>query len=53
MGADRIAIAADGYLHVTAGQLYRQAKHRGGEDQRRRPCVLFRTPIGAGPVRLR
>jgi|1185.fasta_scaffold73468_2 hypothetical protein len=53
IAADGIAIAADGYLHVTADQLYRQAKCRGGEDQRRRPYVLFRTPIGAGPIRLR
>ncbi|MGY1744288.1 L-dopachrome tautomerase-related protein [Blastococcus sp. SYSU D00695] len=44
---------ADGFLYVTANQLYRQAKYRGGEDERRKPYVLFRTPIDAGPVRLR
>ncbi|SEK69941.1 Sugar lactone lactonase YvrE [Blastococcus sp. DSM 46786] len=50
---DTMSVAADGHLYVTANQLYRQEKYRGGEDQRRRPYVLFRTPIDAGPVRLR
>ena len=44
---------ADGWLYVTANQLYRQPKYRAGRDERRRPYVLFRTPIDAGPVRLR
>ena len=44
---------ADGFLYVTANQLYRQDKYRAGKDERRRPYVLFRTPIDAGPVRLR
>jgi sugar lactone lactonase YvrE len=43
----------DGHLYVTANQLYRQAKYRGGRDERRKPYVLFRTPIDAGKVRLR
>jgi sugar lactone lactonase YvrE len=50
---DTMSVAADGHLYVTANQLFRQEKYRGGEDQRRRPYVLFRTPIDAGPVRLR
>jgi sugar lactone lactonase YvrE len=50
---DTMSVAADGYLYVTANQLYRQDKYRGGQDQRRKPYVLFRTPIDAGPVRLR
>jgi sugar lactone lactonase YvrE len=50
---DTMSVAADGHLYVTVNQLYRQARYRGGEDQRRRPYVLFRTPIDAGPVRLR
>jgi sugar lactone lactonase YvrE len=50
---DTMSVAADGHLYVTANQLYRQDQYRGGEDQRRRPYVLFRTPIDAGPVRLR
>ncbi|OZM77176.1 L-dopachrome tautomerase-related protein [Pseudonocardia sp. MH-G8] len=44
---------ADGYLYVTANQLYRQAKYQGGEDLRRYPYSLFRVAIDAGPVRLR
>ena len=44
---------ADGWLYVTANQLYRQGKYRAGRDERRRPYVLFRTPVDAGPVRLR
>jgi sugar lactone lactonase YvrE len=43
---------ADGYLYVIANQLHRQARYRGGKDERRHPYGLFRTPIDAGPVRL-
>ena len=50
---DTMSVAADGYLYVTANQLHRQARYRGGEDQRRKPYGLFRTRIDAGPVRLR
>lgn len=50
---DTMSVAADGHLYVTANQLYRQDKYRGGQDQRRKPYILFRTPIDAGPVRLR
>jgi hypothetical protein len=39
---------ADGFLYVTANQLYRQDEYRGGQDQRRKPYVLFRMPIDAG-----
>jgi sugar lactone lactonase YvrE len=49
---DTMSVAADGYLYVTANQLYRQANYRGGKDERRRPYALFRTRIDAGPVRL-
>ena len=52
-GSDGIAISADGYLYVTANQLYRQPAFRGGKDERRRPYALFRTRIDAGPVTLR
>ena len=44
---------ADGYLYVTANQLYRQAKYQQGQDLRRYPYFLFRVAIDAGPVRLR
>jgi sugar lactone lactonase YvrE len=48
-----MSVAADGHLYVTANQLYRQDKYRAGRDERRKPYVLFRTPIDAGPVDLR
>jgi sugar lactone lactonase YvrE len=44
---------ADGYLYVTANQLHRQANYQGGEDKRQYPYSLFRTPIDAGPIKLR
>jgi sugar lactone lactonase YvrE len=51
--SDGLETDDQGRLYVTANQLYRQDKYRGGEDQRRTPYALFRTPIDAGPVRLR
>lgn len=48
-----MSVAADGYLYVTANQLYRQAKYHGGQDRRRKPYSLFRIAIDAGPVLLR
>jgi sugar lactone lactonase YvrE len=53
LGPDTMSVAADRHLYVPADQLFRQSQYRGGEDQRRKPYVLFRTPIDAGPVRLR
>lgn len=50
---DTMSVAADGHLYVTANQLYRQEKYQGGADTRRKPYVLFRAPIDAGPVQLR
>jgi sugar lactone lactonase YvrE len=50
---DTMSVAADGYLYVTANQLHRQPGFRGGKDERRKPYVLFRTRIDAGPVALR
>jgi sugar lactone lactonase YvrE len=50
---DTLSVAADGHLYVTANQLHRQARYRGGRDERVHPYALFRTPIGAGPVSLR
>jgi hypothetical protein len=49
---DTLSVAADGYLYVTANQFFRHLMFRG-TDERRKPYVLFRTPIGAGPVELR
>jgi hypothetical protein len=49
-----MSVATDGYLYVTANQAHRLPVFQGaGEDLRRRPYHLFRTPIGAGPVLLR
>jgi sugar lactone lactonase YvrE len=50
---DTLSVASDGYLYVTANQLYRGPGFRRGRDERRRPYALFRTPIDAGPVALR
>jgi sugar lactone lactonase YvrE len=50
---DTMSVAADGHLYVTANQLHRQSKYRGGKDERRKPYALFRTPIDSGPVDLR
>jgi sugar lactone lactonase YvrE len=48
---DTMAVA-DRWLYVTANQLYRQKKYRGGLDERRKPYVLFRVAIDSGPVEL-
>lgn len=50
---DTMAVAADGHLYVTANQLPRQSQYQQGTDRREHPYFLFRTPIDAGPVRLR
>jgi hypothetical protein len=39
----------DGHPYVAANQ----PDHQGGKDLREKPYALFRTPIDAGPVRLR
>ncbi|MER6590681.1 hypothetical protein ABT214_02170 [Micromonospora purpureochromogenes] len=50
---DTLPVATDGHLYVTANQLHRQPKYQRGQDLRRKPYALFRTPIDAGPVLLR
>jgi sugar lactone lactonase YvrE len=50
---DTLSLAADGYLYVTANQLYRQARYHKGRDLRRKPYTLFRVRIDAQPVLLR
>lgn len=50
---DTMSVAADGFLYVTANQLYRQEKYQSGQDLRHYPYSLFRIRIDAGPVRLR
>ncbi len=49
---DTMSLADDGYLYVTANQLNRQPTMHNGEDQRKKPYVLFRLKTGAKPVRL-
>ena len=46
---DSMAISADGYLYFTVNQLERAPRFHGGKDLRKKPWVLFRTPIDAGP----
>jgi sugar lactone lactonase YvrE len=48
---DTMSVARQ-HLYVTSNQLHRQAAYQNGQDLRRYPYALFRTPIDAGPVRL-
>ncbi len=50
---DTLSLAADGHLYFTANQLHRQKQFHGGKDLRRKPYVLFRVKVDAGPVSLR
>lgn len=50
---DTLSVAADGHLYMTVNQLHRQDQYQDGEDKRELPYTLVRTPIDAGPVRLR
>jgi len=49
---DTLSVAADGHLDFTANQFHRQANDNAGKDLRRKPYLLLRVPIDAGPVRL-
>jgi sugar lactone lactonase YvrE len=49
---DTMSLSDDGYLYVTANQLYNQPSMHGGKDLRQKPYVLFRIKIDAKPVRL-
>jgi sugar lactone lactonase YvrE len=46
---DSLAISTDDYLYITVNQLERAPRFHGGKDLRKKPWVLFRVPIGAGP----
>ncbi|NGO15118.1 gluconolaconase [Streptomyces sp. HC44] len=50
---DTLSVASDHHVYAIANQLNRQAKHQEGHDLRRKPYLLVRLPIDAGPVRLR
>jgi hypothetical protein len=51
--ADTLSVASDRHLYAIANQLNRQANHHEGQDLRRKPSLLVRVPIAAGPVLLR
>ena len=47
-----MSLSEDGYLYVTANQLFNQPSMHNGKDLRQRPYVLFRVKVNARPVRL-
>ena len=49
---DTMSLSDDGYLYVTANQLYNQPSMHNGKDLRQKPYVLFRVKVDAKPVRL-
>ncbi|MER5209470.1 L-dopachrome tautomerase-related protein [Streptomyces sp. NPDC002838] len=51
--ADTLCVASDRHLYATVNQLNRHGDFHEGRDLRRRPYLLVRLPIDAGPVRLR
>src|SRR4051812_14476855 len=48
---DSLSVAADGRLYVTANQLHRQKKYRGGGGERGHPQAPVRPPARGGPGR--
>ncbi|MGX1349545.1 sugar lactone lactonase YvrE [Bradyrhizobium elkanii] len=48
---DTMAIGPDDKLYITSSQHNRGPLFHDGTDQRKRPFVLYRVGIGAGPVR--
>jgi sugar lactone lactonase YvrE len=49
---DTMSLSDDGYLYVTANQLFNQPSMHGGKDLRQKPYVLFRIKVDAQPIRL-
>jgi sugar lactone lactonase YvrE len=49
---DTMSLSDDGYLYVTANQLFNQPSMHDGMDLRRRPYTLFRVKVDAKPIRL-
>lgn len=49
---DTMSLSDDGYLYVTANQLFNQPSMHDGKDLRQKPYVLFRVKVDAKPVRL-
>ncbi|EPD69459.1 L-dopachrome tautomerase-related protein [Streptomyces sp. HGB0020] len=50
---DTLSVASDRHLYAIVNQFDRQGLFHGGQDLRRKPYLLVRLPIDAGPVRLR
>ncbi|MEU6346538.1 L-dopachrome tautomerase-related protein [Streptomyces sp. NPDC046977] len=48
---DTLSIGYDRNLYVMANQLNRQPAYNSGVDLRRKPYVLYRVPVDAGPAR--
>ncbi|WP_326613504.1 major royal jelly family protein [Streptomyces scopuliridis] len=49
---DTLSVASDRHLYAIANQLDRLSPFHEGQDLRRKPYLLVRLPIDAGPVRL-
>lgn len=49
---DTMSLSDDGYLYVTANQLYNQPSMHDGTDLRKKPYVLYRVKVDAKPIRL-
>ncbi|HEY4356424.1 MAG TPA: L-dopachrome tautomerase-related protein [Acidobacteriaceae bacterium] len=49
---DTMSLSDDGYLYVTANQLFNQPSMHNGKDLRKKPYALFRVKVDARPVRL-
>ncbi len=49
---DTMSLSDDGYLYVTANQLFNQPSMHDGKDLRRKPYMLFRVKVDAKPIRL-
>lgn len=49
---DTLSLAPDRHLYAIANQVNRQALFHEGKDLRRKPYLLLRLPLDAGPVRL-
>ena len=49
---DTLSVASDRHLYAIANQLNRLSPFHEGQDLRRKPYLLVRLPINAGPVRL-
>ncbi len=49
---DTMSLSDDGFLYVTANQLYNQPSLHNGKDLRQKPYLLLRIKIDAKPIRL-